>query len=186
MTVPAFEHRITARCREMFQNVKVVHSSFFDSVGTAVAALRMLGISPILTLSWEHDEACVQVLSHRFAPVHVGDDNEFNIQTVVSIAQQNVHDEDFHIVIIHRRRLWWSNVDYQTVTQHLEPSTPWSLQWSTEDGWGRLSNPIAREMQLSLQFKDLPLPAIIQVSPSYDTCTDRGRTFTTSKEVQDR
>ena len=99
MTVPPFEHRAAATCREMFQNVKVVHFSFFDGIGSATAALQMLGISPILTLSREHDEACMQVLALHFAPVHMGDVNEFDIQTVVSIVQRNVHDEDFHIVI---------------------------------------------------------------------------------------
>ena len=31
----------------------------------------------------------------------------------------------------------------------------------TEDGWDRLFNPIAKEIQPSLHFKDLTLPSII-------------------------
>ena len=204
MTVPPFEHRITVMCREMFQNVNVVLFTFFDGIGAAIAALQMLGISLLLTLSWEHDDTCVQVLAHHFAPVHMGDVNEFDVQTVVSVVQRNVSYENYHIVItggppcadfssllkhnqvgstdppatssirsstsskqssrpstnisqrlgqspilvdaadggiIHPRRLCWSNVGHQTVTQHLESSTPWSLQWSTEDGWDRLFQP---------------------------------------------
>ncbi|OLP97327.1 hypothetical protein AK812_SmicGene20369 [Symbiodinium microadriaticum] len=64
--------------------------------------------------------------------------------------------------LAHRKRLWWTSIDWQDVENKLARNTPWSTSWKTDDDWPRLHNPVAVDLQAPLQRKGFSLPACLQ------------------------
>ena len=40
--------------------------------------------------------------------------------------------------LIHRKRLWWTTINWEAVEERISDCTPWSLQWHSDRGWPRL------------------------------------------------
>ena len=64
--------------------------------------------------------------------------------------------------LVHRKRLWWTSIDWQDVEAKLSRTTPWSTSWKTDDDWPRLHNPVAADLQAPLQHKGFSLPTCLQ------------------------
>ena len=64
--------------------------------------------------------------------------------------------------LVHRKRLWWTSIDWPDVEAKLSRHTPWSTSWKMEDDWSRLHNPIAADLQAPLQHKGFSLPNCLQ------------------------
>ena len=64
--------------------------------------------------------------------------------------------------LVHRKRLWWTSIDWPDVETKLSRHTPWSTSWQTEDDWPRLHNPLAADLQAPLQHKGFSLPSCLQ------------------------
>ena len=64
--------------------------------------------------------------------------------------------------LVHRKRLWWTSIDWPDVETKLSRHTPWSTSWKTEDDWPRLHNPLAADLQAPLQHKGFSLPNCLQ------------------------
>ena len=64
--------------------------------------------------------------------------------------------------LVHRKRLWWTSIDWPDVRAKLSRGTPWSTSWKTDDGWPRLHNPVAADLQAPLQHKGFSLPTCLQ------------------------
>ena len=64
--------------------------------------------------------------------------------------------------LVHRKRLWWTSIDWQDVETKLSRNTPWSISWQTDDDWPRLQNPVATDLQAPLQHKGFSLPTCLQ------------------------
>ena len=64
--------------------------------------------------------------------------------------------------LVHRKRLWWTSIDWSDVEAKLSRNTPWSTSWKTDDGWPRLHNPVAADLQAPLQHKGFSLPTCLQ------------------------
>ena len=64
--------------------------------------------------------------------------------------------------LVHRKRLWWTSIDWPDVEAKLSRGTPWSTSWKTDDDWPRLHNPVAADLQAPLQHKVFSLPTCLQ------------------------
>ena len=64
--------------------------------------------------------------------------------------------------LVHRKRLWWTSIDWPDIETKLSRSTPWSTSWKTDDDWPRLHNPVAADLQAPLQHKGFSLPTCLQ------------------------
>ena len=64
--------------------------------------------------------------------------------------------------LVHRKRLWWTSIDWPDVEAKLSRSPPWSTSWKTDDDWPRLHNPVAADLQAPLQHKGFSLPTCLQ------------------------
>ena len=73
--------------RSLFRSANIVHLSFFDGIGAASHAPQQLGVSPVLTLSWETDPEYIHVLNEHFGPKHMGHIQSFDIHSLVDIIR---------------------------------------------------------------------------------------------------
>ena len=64
--------------------------------------------------------------------------------------------------LVHRKRLWWTSIDWPDIETKLSRHTPWSTSWKTDDDWPRLHNPLAADLQAPLQHKGFSLPTCLQ------------------------
>ena len=64
--------------------------------------------------------------------------------------------------LAHRKRLWWTSIDWPDVETKLSRNTPWTTSWKTDDEWPRLHNPMAADLQAPLQHKGFSLPTCLQ------------------------
>ena len=75
------------------QQLTLVHLSFFDGIGAASLALRALDIHPVMTISWETDPECINVIEEHFQPTHMGDINDFDIEKLIDALLDNLNPD---------------------------------------------------------------------------------------------
>ena len=98
-TFPPRRRGIRDLTRTFVQQLALVHLSFFDGIGAASLALRALGIHPALTVSWETDLECINVIDEHFQPIHMGDVNDFDIEKLIDTLLDNL-DPNIPITIL--------------------------------------------------------------------------------------
>ena len=60
-----------------------------------------------------------------------------------------------------RPRLWWLDAEWKAATDIITRTTPFSFQWTSQDTFDRLYNPIAPLVQPSIHVKNWETPAIL-------------------------
>ncbi len=85
--------------RSLLPNRYLIHLSLFDGIGVASLALQMLAQTADLTLSWELDPACVELLDHHFQPHHQGDVSQTNFHQVAQTLGAHLNHPDTTILI---------------------------------------------------------------------------------------
>ena len=87
-------------------------------------------------------------------------DNLLELTTPLAISPIVVDASDSGL--IHRKRLWWTTIPWKHIDEKLPRLTPWPLTWNIDDGWNRLHNPLAAELQQPIITEGYSLPHCLQ------------------------
>ena len=84
------------------------------------------------------------------------------LQTTARLAMDPIVVDAADGKMVHRRRLWWTSAHWSDIDTKLSKCSPWSLSWTADDGWHRLHNPIAQELQRPIVAMGFSMPQCLQ------------------------
>eukprot|EP00439_Symbiodinium_sp_Y106_P033998 s1782_g4.t1 len=174
------EHQLRKRFRNIpietvFENV-VPHPAVRDNLLELTTPLAMAEHQ----LRKRFRNIPIETVFENVVPHPAVRDNLLELTTPLAMAPIVVDASDSGL--IHRKRLWWTTIPCNHIDEKLPRLTPWSLTWNIDDGWNRLHNPIAAELQQPIITEGYSLPHCLQNDKKLFHClatpapSDQGRT----------
>ena len=145
-------------------------------VGSSNICWDMLGIEHQLRERFRNIP--IETVFENVVPHPAVRDNLLELTTPLAMDPIVVDASDSGL--IHRK--WWTTIPWNHIEEKLPRLTPWSLAWNIDDGWNRLHNPIAAELQQPIITEGFSLPHCLQNDKKLFHClttpapSDRGRT----------
>ena len=84
------------------------------------------------------------------------------LQTTARLAMDPIVIDAADGKMVHRKRLWWTSANWNDIDTKLSKCSPWSLSWTSDDGWHRLHNPIAQVLQRPIVTMGFSMPQCLQ------------------------
>ena len=115
---------------------------------------HMLGVEHQLRKRFQNIP--IETVFENVVPHPAVRDNLLELTTPLAMAPIVVDASDSGL--IHRKRLWWTTISWNNIDEKPPRLTPWSLTWNSDDGWDRLHNPLAAELQQPIITEGYSLP----------------------------
>ena len=127
---------------------------------------HMLGVEHQLRKRFQNIP--IETVFENVVPHPAVRDNLLELTTPLAMAPIVVDASDSGL--IHRKRLWWTTISRNNIDEKLPRLTPWSLTWNSDDGWDRLHNPLAAELQQPIITEGYSLPRCLQYDKKLFHC----------------
>ena len=102
----------------------------------------------------------IETVSENVVPHPAVRENLLELNTPLAMAPVVLDASDSGLM--HRKRLWWTTIPWNHIEEKLPRLTPWSLTWNIDDGWNRLHNPVAADLQQPIIKNGYSLPHCLQ------------------------